>query len=427
MPTPGLPRPSMTSRIPGFHDLGVADRAREVQAFADLGDDQRKLLAAGLDPADADALVENAVGSFGLPLGVATNFTVNGTDRLVPMAVEESSVVAAASHGAKMAREHGGFDADVTDPVMTGQVHLVEVEDPAGGAARIRDHEEELMERADDAAGSLPERGGGARGLTVRPLETREGPALAVGIHVDVRDAMGANAVTAVAEALAGRLAELGGGRPLLRILTNRPARRRVEVHGVFDGEQLGGEDVVDDVVRAQAIAEADPDRATTHNKGIMNGIDAVAVATGNDWRAVEAGAHGWAARGGYGPLTRYQKTEDGHLEGWLEAPLALGTVGGVTGSHPLAQVNLQVLDVDSAQELAAVAGAVGLAQNAAALRALVDEGITAGHMRLHARNLALEAGVPRDRAGDVAQRMVEQDRIGVRHASAIWESLTGE
>jgi hydroxymethylglutaryl-CoA reductase len=414
----------MSSRIPGFHELGVADRARDVQEFAGLSDDQRKLLATGLDPADADAMVENAVGAFGLPLGVATNFTVNGEDRLVPMAVEESSVVAAASYGAKMAREHGGFDAEATDPVMTGQIHLVELPDPADAAARIRDAEEDLLAMADEAAGSLPERGGGARGLTVRPLETREGPALAVHVHVDVRDAMGANAVTAVAEALAPRLADLSDGRALLRILTNRPARRRVQVHGVFDAEQMGGEDVVEDVVRAQAVAEADPDRATTHNKGIMNGIGAVAVATGNDWRAVEAGAHGWAARGGYGPLTRYEQTDEGHLEGWLELPLALGTVGGVTGSHPLAQVNLEILAVEGSRELACVAASVGLAQNAAALRALVDEGITAGHMRLHARNLALEAGVPRDRAGDVAAEMLDQDRIGVRHADAIWDEI---
>src|SRR5581483_2443067 len=269
-------------------------------------------------------------------------------------------------------------------------------------------------------------RGGGYRGFTVRTLDTEAGKCLVVHLLVDTRDAMGANAVNTVAEAVANHLAEVTGGRALLRILSNLADERTVRAQAVFDADELGGPDVVADIIRAWAFADADPHRAATHNKGVMNGIDAVVMATGNDWRAVEAGAHAWAARTGrYRSLTRFSLDEDGHLRGEIELPLALGIVGGVTKAHPTASVALRVLGVKSAQELSEIVACVGLAQNLAALRALAAEGIQKGHMRLHAHNLALQAGVPAERASEVAEAMLaEGGEPSARRATALWEKL---
>jgi hydroxymethylglutaryl-CoA reductase len=343
------------------------------------------------------------------------------------MAIEESSVVAAASHGAKIARKRGGFTARATAPIMTAQVQLVDVPDFALAQRNLYATAGTLAELARGATGSLEARGGGYRGFHVRSVDTAAGKCLVVHLLVDVRDAMGANAVNGVAEACADHLAQVTGGRPLLRILTNLADERTVRAQAVFDVDELGGPDVAADVVRAWAFADADPYRAATHNKGVMNGVDAVALATGNDWRAVEAGAHAWAARTGrYRSLTRYWIGEDGHLHGEIELPLALGTVGGVTRLHPAAQAALKILGVKSAGELAEVAASVGLAQNLAALRALAAEGIQRGHMRLHAFNLAMQAGVPAARIDEVVAAMLAEGEPSVRKAAEVWARLSG-
>ena len=416
----------MTSRLPGFHKLGADERRRRVARESGVDEDDLKGFEAPLAPALRDALVENVVGAFALPVGVATNFTVNGRDVLVPMAVEESSVVAAASHGAKLARRHGGFTARAAPPVMVAQVQLVDVPDFNVAQRNLYATASEIAAAAEAPAAGLARRGGGYRGFRVRTVETATGKCLVVHLLVDVRDAMGANAVNSVAEAVAPVLAQVTGGRPLLRILTNLADERTVRAEALFDVDELGGRQVAEDILRAWAFADADPYRAATHNKGVMNGIDAVVMATGNDWRAVEAGAHAWAARSGqYRSLTTYALTDEGHLRGCIELPLALGIVGGVTRLHPGAQAALRVLGVKTAGELAEIAASVGLAQNLGALRALASEGIQKGHMRLHAHNLALQAGVPPARAAEVVARMLEEGgEPSARRAAAIWAEM---
>jgi len=416
----------MTSRLPGFHKLTAEERRALLARETGVSERELRHLEEPIPRQVRDALVENVVGSYALPVGIATNFVVNGRDVLVPMAVEESSVIAAASHGAKMARPHGGFQARATEPVMVAQVALVEVPDLSIAQRNIYATADKLARLAGQAASGLAKRGGGYRGFKLRTLDTEAGKCLIVHLLVDVRDAMGANAVNSVAEAVAPHLAEVTGGRPVLRILTNLADERTVRVTAVFDKDEVGGAQVVADIIRAWALADADVYRAATHNKGIMNGIDAVVMATGNDWRAVEAGAHAWAAHTGrYRSLTRFAITPEGHLEGILEIPLALGIVGGVTKAHPAAQVALKLLGVKSAQELAEVVASVGLAQNVSALRALVAEGIQKGHMRLHAANLALQAGVPADRAQAVAAMMLDEGgEPSARRAAEIWAAL---
>lgn len=413
----------MTSRLPGFHKLTAEERRAVLSREAGVPIEELAAFERPLSRDVRDALVENVVGSFELPVGVATNFIVNGREVLVPMAVEESSVIAAASHGAKMAREQGGFFARATEPVMVAQVQLVDVPDLGVAQRNLYAVADRLADVAGEASPGLKKRGGGYRGFKLRTLDTQEGKNLVVHLLVDVRDAMGANAVNTVAEAVAPLLAEVTGGRALLRILTNLADERTVSVVATFD---VGGAGVARDIVRAWAFADADPYRAATHNKGVLNGIDAVVVATGNDWRAVEAGAHAWAARSGrYRSLTSLAATDAGVIEGRLELPLALGIVGGVTRVHPVAQAALKLLGARSAQELAEIVASVGLAQNVSALRALVAEGIQEGHMRLHATNLALQAGVPPERAQEVARRMLEEGgEPSVRRAAEIWRRV---
>ncbi len=410
-----------TSRISGFYKLPIEERIKKVQAFASLTDEEAAMLQSmhALDADTADRLIENVVGTMQLPLGIATNFTVNGTDYLVPMAIEETSVVAAASNGAKRARVKGGFTASADDPVMIGQMQVL---NPDGDAAEaVMRHKQEILELANAQDRVLVRLGGGARELEVRDLGH---DMLVVHLHVDVRDAMGANAVNTMAEVVAPLIEDVTGGTTRLRIISNLADRRLVRAKGIFDSETIGGEGVVDHMLEAYEFAARDPYRAATHNKGVMNGIDAVVIATGNDWRAIEAGAHSYAARDGYGPLTHYGKNEDGDLVGSIELPLAIGTVGGTTRVHPMAQLALKILGVESAQELAQVIASVGLAQNFAALHALATKGIQQGHMRLHAKNIAVTAGASGDEIDEVARRMVDEDAVRTDRAEEILEEL---
>jgi hydroxymethylglutaryl-CoA reductase len=332
-------------------------------------------------------MVENWVGVMAVPLGIAANFRIDGTDRFVPMAIEEPSVIAAASNAARIAREGGGFTTRAKSRLMIAQVHLLGVLDPDAAVRDLLAARHELIQQAEPEDSRLRERGGGTRDLEVRVVETGLGPAVVVHLLVDPVDAMGANAVNTRAERLAPLLEQRTGGRARLRILSNLADRSMVVAEARFPRHALGGEEIVDAILEAQVLAEADPYRAATHNKGAMNGVDAVLVATGNDWRAVEAGAHAFAARKGtYGPLTSYEKDRKGDLLGRFALPMQVGTVGGATKAHPVAGLCLRILGVERAEDLARIVAAVGLAQNLAALRALVTEGIQAGHMRLHGR-----------------------------------------
>ena len=390
----------MTSRLPGFYRLDPAARRDAVARAAGIPDASASAWNPDALPiARADAMIENVVGTFALPNGVAVNLRVNGEDRLVPMVVEEPSVVAAVSNMALVARACGGFEADADESVMIGQVQVL---DPsAGGAARLRAALPALEARCRGVHAELEALGGGVRGLEVRELvydepgEPRE-CMVVLHIHLDCRDAMGANMVNTLAELLAPEVVAITGGRRGLRILSNLADRRRARARVRIQPAALGtdGEAIAAGIAAAYRFAYADPYRAATHNKGVMNGIDAVAIATGNDWRAIEAGVHAWAARGGqYRPVTAWRVDADGALVGTFEAPLQVGTVGGPIRIHPTVQANLRLARVRGARDLAALMAAVGLAQNLGALRALSTEGIQRGHMRMHARTVALAAG----------------------------------
>ncbi|MEM2907586.1 MAG: hydroxymethylglutaryl-CoA reductase, degradative [Candidatus Hadarchaeales archaeon] len=418
---------SRSSRIAGFYRLSPEERLRAVKEFAGLSDEEVEVLKStgALKLEQANRMIENVVGTAELPLGIAVNFLINGRDYLVPMAIEEPSVVAAASNAARMARERGGFTASSDEPLMIGQVQLTDVGDPLKAKEAILSSQEAILRVANEQDPTLVRLGGGAKGLEVRVLDTQAGEMLVVHLFVDVRDAMGANAVNAMCEAVAPLLEELTGGRAYLRIISNLATSRLARAEAVFAKEVLGGEEIVDGVVKAYALAAADPYRCATHNKGIMNGIVAVALATGNDTRALEAGAHAYAAMGGsYKPLTIWRKTSEGDLWGKIELPLAVGIVGGATASNPVARVCLKILGVKSARELAEVMASVGLAQNLAALRALVAEGIRRGHMKLHARNLAIMAGATGELIDRVAERMVREGRISFDRAREVLEEL---
>ncbi|MCB9610981.1 MAG: hydroxymethylglutaryl-CoA reductase, degradative [Sandaracinus sp.] len=387
-------RPKVSSRIAGFHRESLEARRERIVGLGLLSESAAHHLAAGgsLPEAIADAMTENVIAIHGLPLSVALNFRVNDRDVIVPMAVEEPSVVAAASNAARMVRLSGGFLGEATEPVMTAQVQLDDVPNAASAPEKLAPHRDALLAAANASIPAMVRRGGGARDLEVRVLDVEEG-LVVVHFHVAVGDAMGANVVDTVAEAVAPEVARILEGRVGLRILTNLPLQRMIRVRCEVSAEALGGDELADGVARASRFASKDPFRAVTHNKGIMNGVDAAAVALGQDWRAIEAGAHAFAAlRGAYGPLATWTRTETG-LFGELEMPLAVATVGGSTGVHPGVRAGLELLGNPGAQELAVILGAVGLASNLAALRALAGEGIQKGHMRLHARKHEAERG----------------------------------
>ncbi|MFG2156780.1 hydroxymethylglutaryl-CoA reductase, degradative [Streptomyces olivaceus] len=417
-----------TSRVQGLRDLSVEDRRRTVAESAAVDPERLAAFAPqhGLGLDLADHMIENVVGVMALPVGVATNFVVNGREVLVPMATEEASVVAAASNSAKVARRHGGFFTSSTAPVMQAQVQIVGVRDPEAGRVRLLEAREELMRLADAQDPKLVEFGGGVRDLSVRVVPSRAGTYVVAHLRVDVRDAMGANAVNTMAEAVADRAGEIAGGRTLLRILTNKADLRLARARAVFDAEALGGQAVADDIVHAAALAEADPYRAATHNKGIMNGISAVVLATGNDTRAVESGAHSHAVSpdGRYTSLSRFEKDADGNIVGTLELPMPVGLVGGATRLHPVAQAAIALLGTTTAADLAETVVAVGLAQNFGAVRALATEGIQRGHMSLHARNVALTAGATAEEAPAVVARLVADKQVRADHAERILAEL---
>ncbi|MEP1209301.1 MAG: hydroxymethylglutaryl-CoA reductase, degradative [Rhizobiaceae bacterium] len=419
-------RPVVNSAIANMRNMQPEQRLAALieRACLDSGDAQDLAGADRLPLNVANGMIENVIGKFELPLGVATNFCVNGKDYLVPMAVEEPSVVAAASHMAKLARGCGGFQASATDPIMRGQIQLLQVSDTEAAKQRIFDHRDELIELANSRDQMLVSLGGGCKDLEVHIFnDTPIGPMVVVHLLVDVRDAMGANAVNSMAEFLAPRIEAITGGKVRLRILSNLADKRLVRASvkltaTALDKGDLSGAEVAQGIVEACALAIVDPYRATTHNKGIMNGIDPVVVATGNDWRAIEAGAHAFAARSGrYTSLTRWEVDRDGNLSGSIELPLALGLVGGATKTHPAARAALKLMDVSSATELAQVTAAVGLAQNLAALRALATEGIQRGHMALHARNIAIAAGADGGDIDRIARAMAADGDVSVDRA----------
>ncbi|MFC8178850.1 hydroxymethylglutaryl-CoA reductase, degradative [Rhodococcus sp. NPDC057297] len=418
------------SRIPGLKDSTVQDRRAVVAERTGLEPEAFEVLEPGngLDVEHADHMIENVIGVMGIPVGIATNFTVNGRDYLVPMATEEPSVVAAASNAARMARGHGGFFTSDTGSVMQAQIQLLNTPDPEAARFRVLEARSEIIDLANTQDPTLVKFGGGALDLAVRVLPTRTGTHVIVHLVVDVRDAMGANAVNTMAEAIAPRLAEIAGGRSLLRILTNKADHRIVRVRAVFDKDLLGGDEVVDNIVHASAFAEADPYRAATHNKGIMNGITAAVLATGNDTCAVEAGCHSHAvgSDGRYTALSHFEKTADGHLSGTLEVPMAVGLVGGATKVHPAAQTAVKILGVTTAGELAQVIAAVGLAQNLGACRALAAEGIQRGHMSLHARTVAATAGATSGELDLVVKRLIDDRTIRVEHAEKVLSEIRG-
>jgi hydroxymethylglutaryl-CoA reductase len=422
-----------SSRIPGLYQLAPAERRQAVAEAVGLSQEDVALLAdeRGLDPAIAEGMIENVLGVYALPLAVATNFLINGQDRLIPMVVEEPSVVAGLSFAARLVREGGGFAAQADAPVMIGQVQVLDVADPWAARQRLLAAKAELLALANQQDPVLVGLGGGARDLEVRVVEhSAVGTMLVVHLLHDVRDAMGANAVNTAVEALTPTIERLTGGRVGLRILSNLADRRLARARGVVPQAALAmhgltPEEGVQRILQAHAFAEADSYRAATHNKGIMNGIDAVALATGNDWRAIEAGAHAYAARSGrYSPLTRWERNADGDLVGSIELPLAAGTFGGATRVHPKARLALKIVGVSHAQELAEVLAAVGLGQNLAALRALAMEGIQKGHMRLHARQVAIAAGAGPQEVAPVVESMVHEGVIRSDRAQQLLAEL---
>jgi hydroxymethylglutaryl-CoA reductase len=416
-----------SSTIASLYKLPLEERLRIVKEFAGLTSEEAQTLANGTMPtATAQRMIENVISMFPIPLGIATNFLVNGRDYLVPMAIEEPSVVAAASNAAKMARPTGGFTATSTEPVMISQIQIVKCPSPKDAEKEILSARNEILEKANQQDPTLLSMGGGAKDLRVRILPSQVGTLVIVELLVDCRDAMGANVVNTMAEAVAPMVEKISKGQARLRIISNLADRRVAKATTTVSKEVLGGEDVVDGIVEAYAFAAADPYRCATHNKGVMNGVTAVCLATGNDTRAIEAGAHAYAARSGhYSPLTTWKKDSKGNLVGTIEIPAAVGIIGGVTAVHPMAKICLKILGVKTARELGEVMAAVGLAQNMAALRALAAEGIQKGHMSLHARNIAAMAGAQGDLIDLVADKMVAERKIRLDRARELLLELS--
>ena len=420
-----------TSRISKFYNLTLDERRVQLADASHLSPEDLLPFTSSLSAEAADHMIENAIGTFALPLGIGLNFMVNGRDVLVPMAIEEPSVVAGASFMAKLARAGGGFIATTTEPLMIGQMQVINVVNLDEAKLKLYEHKSELFAEADSIDPVLKKFGGGARDLEVRIIEDSPiGAFLVVHLIYDVRDAMGANAVNTACERLAPKVESITGGKVHLRILSNLADRRIARVRCVISSKELSfegysGDRVSDGIIAAYAFAAADPYRAATHNKGIMNGVDAVVIATGNDWRAIEAGAHAYAARSGrYTSLSTWNKDKDGNLVGTLEMPMAVGIIGGATKVHPAAQAAVKLMGVKTASELAEIIVSVGLAQNMAALRALATEGIQRGHMSLHARQVAVAAGASGDMIEKVAAQMVAEKVVRIDRAEEILKGM---
>jgi hydroxymethylglutaryl-CoA reductase len=423
-----MKRMSKSSVISGFYKLSPKERLAIIKDFAGLTDEEVRLLEnTGSLPIDVvDHMVENVIGVFPEPLGIAGNFQINGKDYLIPMATEEPSVIAAASYAAKMVRDGGGFHTSSTAPIMIGQIQVVAIKDAKVAKKQVLDAKADVLKKANGQDPVLNSFGGGAKDLDAKIIATSMGQMLIVELYVDCRDAMGANAVNTMAEAVAPLIEQLTGGHVYLRIISNLATKRLAKAWCTVPKESLGGEAIVEGIAYASAFAEADPYRAATHNKGALNGIIAVVLATGNDHRAIEAGAHAYAAiKGPYTSISKWTKNKNGDLEGVIELPMAVGLIGGAVKTHPIARIAMKILGVKSANEFGEVLAAVGLAQNLGALRALANEGIQRGHMSLHARNIAITAGAKDELVDLVAERMVKERKVRVDRAKEILEELT--
>lgn len=426
-----------SSRMSGLHKKTIAERVQLLAQFCELSAEEAALFgkSAVLDLDTADMMIENVIGTFELPLGLVPNLMINGRELLVPLAVEESSVVAALANAFKMARSGGGFFTSSSDPVMIAQIQIVNLNDPFGAKLKILEHRDEIIALANEQDPVLVKLGGGCRDIEVRVIDSAAGPMVITHLHVDARDAMGANAVNTMAEALAPHIERWTGGRVYLRILSNLADRRLARARCVVKKDAIPpGPEVIDGILTAWAFADADPYRAATNNKGIMNGITPLVIATGNDFRAIEAGCHAYTVRSGrYRSMSRWETDAEGNLVGSLELPMALGLVGGATAIHPLAKLIVKILGVRSATEMAEIAVAVGLGQNLAALRVLASEGVQRGHMALHAKNTASMAGARGDEIDRVARRLVAEGKVRADRAQQVlaemrsaWATFTG-
>ncbi|MCJ1909886.1 hydroxymethylglutaryl-CoA reductase, degradative [Planococcus ruber] len=404
----------MSSRISGFYKLSVEERRDIVTKERGLTEKELSYLSGeqAMSMDLADAMIENVIGQIAIPVGIAANFKINGQDKFIPMATEEPSVVAAASNAARAAYSEGGFFTSLSGTIMRGQIQVLNIADPFAARAKIFEHKQEILNLCNEKDPTLVSFGGGAIDLEVHIIPTTNHMMLIIHLIVDTKDAMGANAVNTMAEFVAPTIESITGGRVVCKIISNLADRRLARARAVFSAEAMGGKEVVENIVSAFEFADADPYRAATHNKGVMNGISAVVLASGNDTRAVEAGAHAYASVSGrYKSLTKWEIDKDGNLSGSIELPMAVGIIGGATKTHPVAQAALKIMDISSAEELAGCIAAVGLAENAASLRALSAEGIQRGHMSLHARNLAVMAGADTaDIDRIVAQAVQEKD-----------------
>ena len=429
--------PVKDSRLSGFYKLSVAERREMIANLAQLSDDEVAALAnhGELDELAADRMIENVIGTMSLPVGVATNFVVDNKPYIIPFCVEESSIVAAASNMAKRCLQKGGFKTNSDEPIMIGQIQVLELENIEEAKEAVLTAKYELMAMCNSLPSTMIKLGGGCKDIIVRKIDAMSGEMLVVHLLVDTRDAMGANAVNTMAELVSGKIEEITNGRVHLRILSNLATHRLAKVEATFtpeelsdDGTRENGSKIITGILEAHHFAMADPYRATTHNKGIMNAISAIALACGQDWRAIEAGCHAWAAveNGRYTSMTRWQRDDEGNLVGSIETPMAVGIVGGASKVHPVARANLSILGVESAQELAGIMAAAGIAQNLGAMRALATNGIQAGHMKLHARNMAVSAGaigneieqvanIVNSQSGPVTQQLVKKTLDSIR------------
>ncbi len=430
--------PVEDSRLSGFYKLSVSERREKVAQLSSLSAEDVEALASHgeLGEVAADRMIENVIGTMSLPVGVATNFVIDGKAYLIPFCVEESSIVAAASNMAKRCLKMGGFKTNNDNPVMIAQIQILEIEDLSAAKEAILTAKYELMAMCNSLPSTMIRLGGGCKDIEVREIDTMSGPMLIVHLLVDTRDAMGANAVNTMAELVSGKIEEITSGRVHLRILSNLATHRLAKVTAEFtpeelsdDGTRENGIKIIKGILEAHHFAMADPYRATTHNKGIMNAISAIALACGQDWRAIEAGCHAWASveTGSYTSMTRWERSDEGNLVGSIETPMAVGIVGGASKVHPAARANLSILGVESAQELAGIMASAGIAQNLGAMRALATSGIQAGHMKLHARNMAVSAGavgeeveqvatIVNSQSGPVTQQLVKETLEKIRN-----------